>query len=93
MALFGGVSTNQRERAGSVRTVLENCHNENGVLLEGPVYLGLRRIWRVQGDLSTNGVGKTQELGGSAVCARSIVACPWKISNNASQFGPAKAGL
>jgi hypothetical protein len=46
-----------------------------------------------QGDLSTNGVGKTQELGGSAVCARSIVACPWKISNNASQFGPAKAGL
>ncbi|XDY94822.1 hypothetical protein AB8E34_00145 [Pseudomonas benzenivorans] len=47
-----------------------------------------------QGDLSTYWCW-TSSRGweSSAARNRSIVAWPWKISNNAAPFGPAKAGL
>jgi hypothetical protein len=47
-----------------------------------------------QGDLSTKVLEKLKGLGKfGGKHARTIVAWPWKISNNAGQIGPAKAGL
>ncbi|PJE45175.1 MAG: phosphoenolpyruvate synthase [Pseudomonas sp.] len=47
-----------------------------------------------QGDLSTKVLEKLKGLGKlGGIHAGTIVAWPWKISNNAGRVGPAKAGL
>jgi hypothetical protein len=47
-----------------------------------------------QGDLSTKVLEKLKGLGKlGGIHAGTIVAWPWKISNNAGRIGPAKAGL
>tara|TARA_R110000868_G_scaffold50940_8_gene162174 strand:+ start:5367 stop:5561 length:195 start_codon:yes stop_codon:yes gene_type:complete len=47
-----------------------------------------------QGDLSTKVLEKLKGLGKlGGINAGTIVAWPWKISNNAGRIGPAKAGL
>jgi hypothetical protein len=47
-----------------------------------------------QGDLSTKVLEKLKGLGKlGGIHAGTIVAWPWKISNNAGQIGPAEAGL